>query len=201
MKLRLLLMSIFLYSTLFNLFAQENVPKTLTETGDMAKPGAASDMDPETGTKPFPAAGNYFIRLNIRVFDDERQVLVNSSWDSVTVSGKPVNINVKGSNLNLTAILILYRVDETTVMLLAHGKVLLKPVGSSGGKYYSTVNTLPLKIGEKALFFPLGLIDEKMENISSCVLEIEVHHYDKMHHIKENTKGSADNLGQENRAR
>lgn len=127
-----------------------------------------------------PAGKNYSINFSLRIFDDSNSPILNSSWSRVTVSGKPVSVNLKASNLQIAAVFIPYYVDETSLVLLTQGKVMLKPVNLADGKYFSTVDSLPLRIGEKALFFPLGLIEEKMENISSCVLEIEVLHYDKI---------------------
>ncbi|MDX9801068.1 MAG: hypothetical protein RBT69_07020 [Spirochaetia bacterium] len=123
---------------------------------------------------------SYTINLAIRIFDDLDKTIVNSSWSRSTISGKPITINLKAGNLQIAAAFIPYYVDEKNVVLLAQGKVMLKPVNLTEGKYYSTVDSLPLKIGEKAFFLPLGLIDEKMENISSCVLEIEVQNCDKI---------------------
>ena len=123
---------------------------------------------------------NYLLNFCLRIFDHENRPLVNSSWTRITMSGQPVVVNLKANNLNIAVLFIPYFLNEKSVMLLCQSKVLLKNVNYSGGRYYSTVNSIPLKVGEKALFFPLGLLqNEKVENISSCVLEIEVLHHDK----------------------
>lgn len=133
-------------------------------------------------------AGVYIIKVNLKIVDDEKNELVNSKWKMATFSGKAVAIHVKGNNLIIKADLTPYYVDSKSLLLLTRGNVMLKSVDSEPGKYYSTVNSLPVKLGEKALFFPLGLLDEKMENISSCVLEIEVQPYDNIDNI--NASGS-----------
>ena len=119
----------------------------------------------------------YVIKINLKIVDDMNKELVNSSWERATLSGKSVGIHLKGNNLSINADMTPYYVDKKSVLLLARGNIKLKPVGSDVNKFYSTVNSLPIKLGERALFFPLGLLDEKMENISSCVLEIEVQPY------------------------
>ncbi len=121
---------------------------------------------------------NYLINFCLRIFDHENSPVVNSSWSRVTRSGQPVALNLRANNLNIAVIFIPYFINEKSVMLLSQSKVILKYVNYSGGKYYSTVDSIPLNIGEKALFFPLGMMKEKVDNISSCVLEIEVLHYD-----------------------
>ncbi len=128
----------------------------------------------------------YCININLKILDDQKKLLVNSKWNMVTMSGRPVALKVKGNNLYITADLTPYYVDKKSLILLTRGNVKLDPVNSEVSKYYSTVNSLPIKLGEKALFFPLGLLNEKMENISSCVLEIEVQPYDKIEDIKVN---------------
>ncbi|MCL2705939.1 MAG: hypothetical protein FWE72_07000 [Spirochaetaceae bacterium] len=117
---------------------------------------------------------NYLFNFCLRIFDQEENPIVNSSWSRVTRSGQSVAVNLKANNLNIAVLFIPYFINENSIMLLSKSKVILKYVNYSGGKYYSAVDSIPLKIGEKALFFPLGLLNEKVENISSCVLEIEV---------------------------
>ena len=195
MKFRLIILILLYFTSIFSLHSQESIIFEDSETVDKNNDQSLNSEISSNVLK------NYTINLSLRIYDDENTAIVNSSWTRITMSGKPVTINIKGSNLQLGAILIPYQVDENSVLLLAHGKVIIKPVDSSEGKYYSTVNSLPLKLGEKALFFPLGLLDEKMENISSCVLEIEVHHYDKMNENIDKERGSVEKIDQENKDR
>ncbi len=162
-----------------NISAQENSQKPVP---DAIQPPQSdeSTVAQKLSEKTEKNTRSYSINLCLRISDDENNQIVNSSWSRITVSGKPVAINLKANNLQIAAVFIPYYVDDKSVVLLSQGKVMLKPVNLAEGKYYSTVDSLPLKVGEKALFFPLGLLDEKMENISSCVLEIEVQHYDKI---------------------
>ena len=139
-------------------------------------------------------AGVYVIKVNLKIIDDEKKELVNSKWKIKTVSGKAVAIHVKGNNLFIKADLTPYYVDNNSLLLLTRGNVMLTPAHSEESKYYSTVNSLPVKLGEKALFFPLGLLNEKMENISSCVLEIEVQPYDNTDSM---TATGSEQVGQE----
>ena len=125
----------------------------------------------------------YQIKINLKILDDSKKELVNSNWNLATFSGKPVSINLKGNNVFIKADMTPYYSDKDSILLLTQANIKLKPADSESGKFYSTVNSLPIKLGEKALFFPLGLLDEKMENISSCVLEIEVQPYDNIESI------------------
>ncbi len=127
----------------------------------------------------------YEIKIKLKILDDGKNELVNSDWKLATLSGKPVSIQLKGNNLLIKADMTPYYSDRNSILLLTQANVKLIPAGSDTGKFYSTVNSLPIKLGEKALFFPLGLLDEKMENISSCVLEIEVQPYDNVEMINE----------------
>ena len=125
----------------------------------------------------------YQIKINLKILDDVKKELVNSDWNLATLSGKAVSINLRGNNLVIKADMTPYYSDKNSILLLIQANVKLKPSDSEVSKFYSTVNSLPIKLGEKALFFPLGLLDEKMENISSCVLEIEVQPYDNIESI------------------
>ena len=126
----------------------------------------------------------YQIKINLKILDDCKKELVNTDWNLATVSGKPVSIHLKGNNLFIKADMTPYYSDKKSILLMTQANVRLKPDDSEVSKFYSTVNSLPINLGEKALFFPLGLLDEKMENISSCVLEIEVQPYDNIEDIK-----------------
>ena len=143
-----------------------------------------------------PSERIYQIKINLKILDDSKKELVNSDWNLATLSGKPVSINLKGNNVSIKADMTPYYSDKDSILLLTQANVKLKPVGSETGKFFSTVNSLPIKLGEKALFFPLGLLDEKMENISSCVLEIEVQPYDNIGSI--NGPGS-EQVGEESK--
>jgi hypothetical protein len=129
--------------------------------------------------QPDIKARKYSINISMRICDKSDNILLSSKWSRVTLSGKPISINLRAKNLVIATTFIPYYIDDKSVMLFVQGKTILKPVNYADGRYYSTVDSLPLKIGEKALFFPLGVMqgNENMENISSCVLEIEVHHY------------------------
>ncbi|MCL2294119.1 MAG: hypothetical protein FWC36_04555 [Spirochaetes bacterium] len=117
---------------------------------------------------------NYLIKFYLRIFDHENNYLVNSSWNRVTRSGQPVTVNLRANNLNIMVLFIPYFVDEDSIMLLSQSKVFVKHANYSGGKYYSAVSTIPLRMGEKALFFPLGILHDRVENIPNCILEIKV---------------------------
>ena len=121
---------------------------------------------------------NYLINFYLRISDHENNSLVNSSWSRVTRSGQSVSVNLRASNLSIAVIFVPYYINENSIMLLSKSRVSLKHANYSGGRYYSAVDSIPLKLGEKALFFPLGLLQERIENISSCVLEIEVLNYE-----------------------
>ena len=167
---------------IFNIWAQE---KTLENEASLKQSSFLNDTSqPQSQQErnlrdraPFDQdknVRNYLINFCLRILDHEDNHLVNSSWSRVTRPGQSIALNLKANNLNIAVIFIPYFVNENTVMLLSKSKVILKHVNYAGGRFYSAVDSIPLKVGEKALFFPLGLLQEKVENISSCVLEIEV---------------------------
>ena len=166
---------------IFSVWAQEKSLET-TETGVIQSSFSKDSANPQTQIQPHEQipfdqdknTRNYLINFCIRILDHEDNHLVNSSWSRVTRPGQSIAVNLKANNLNIAVLFVPYFVNENTIMLLSKSKVILKNVNDSGGRFYSAVDSIPLKIGEKALFFPLGLLQGKVENISSCVLEIEV---------------------------
>jgi hypothetical protein len=184
---------------LWLLSAASVISQESSETGESMIPegeilSRKSETAVSTKSDSQYTAGVYVIKVNLKIIDDEENELVNSKWKIATVSGKAVVIHVKGNNLIIKADLTPYYVDNNSLLLLTRGNVMLMPTDSEASKYYSTVNSLPVKLGEKALFFPLGLLNEKMENISSCVLEIEVQPYDNTDSI---TASGSEQVGQE----
>jgi len=156
----------------FNAWAQE---KNIENEAALLRSSFFKDLPPEQ--IPFDKdknIRNYLINFYLRILDHENNHIVNSTWSRVTRSGQSVSVNLRANNLNIAVLFIPYFVNENSIMLLSKSKVILKYVNYSGGRYYSTIDSIPLKLGEKALFFPLGLLQDKVENISSCVLEIEV---------------------------
>ena len=126
-----------------------------------------------------PSIKKYVINFYLRIFDHEDNIIVDSTWSRVARSGQSVSVNLRANNLNIAVVFVPYFLNENSIMLLSKSRIVLRHADYSGGKYYSVVDSIPLKLGEKALFFPLGILDEKIENISFCVLEIEVVYYEE----------------------
>jgi hypothetical protein len=171
---------IFIFNFALNVMPQESGIKPDNEELSVFEEEAVSVE--KIPNQPDIYARKYSINISWRICDKSDNILLSSKWSRVTLSGKPISVNLRAKNLVIATTFIPYYIDDKSVMLFVQGKTILKPVNYTDGRYYSTVNSLPLKIGEKALFFPLGVLqgNENMENISSCILEIEVHHYGKI---------------------
>ncbi|MCL2793550.1 MAG: hypothetical protein FWD87_10740 [Spirochaetaceae bacterium] len=160
-----------------NAWAQENVRENEPGLRQSSFPRNAP-TERQTPRDRDKNVKRYLINFYLRISDHEDNDLVNSSWSRVARSGQSVALNLRANNLNIAVIFVPYFVDENSIMLVAKSRIIITHANYSGGKYYSVVDSIPLRLGEKALFFPLGLLQERIENISSCVLEIEVVYYE-----------------------
>jgi len=170
---------IFKVGLVFCSWAQENIFESEAGTIRSSVSQDAAQSARRSPNDRTPNIKKYVINFYLRIFDHEDNVIVDSTWSRIARSGQSVSVNLRANNLNLAVVFVPYFVNENSIMLLSKSRIVLKHADYSGGKYYSVVDSIPLKLGEKALFFPLGILDEKIENISFCVLEIEVVYYDE----------------------
>lgn len=82
------------------------------------------------------------------------------SWESkdikYTIPGSSVSVKMIGTDAAILITVTPYKTKEGGLLLLAQGQVWYKE-GESGLRYRTTVDTLPVRFGERILFYPFGV--------------------------------------------
>lgn len=126
--------------------------------------------------------------LNIKIITrivDERGITVwHAEMSRITISGKSVKVKLQGVNILVITDITPYIRNDRTILLVSQGEVWIGSSDSEEINHYSTIKSLPVSMGESALFFPLGVIETIDRKIYNIELEILVN---------QNYKGSENN--------
>lgn len=115
------------------------------------------------------------VSLATRIVESEHQTVWHMENTKITLSGQAVNLKMTGENLVVFAQITPYIQDDETILLVAKGEVFVSSA-EEGTKYYSTLKSLPISLGEKVFFFPLGMAVDSQHNLYYIELEIQVLH-------------------------
>ncbi len=153
------------------------------QQGTGAKPPAAPPpAGPPAATTLEEALKELFdqaLRINIvaRVMPAGEQPVVNVERSQLTLPGHSVAVRFEGSNIRVTANLTPYLQNDGKLMLVAQGEVwVAEPTSTAGAvRYLSSIKSLPVSLGEKVFFYPLGIPDAiQGTNKFNIALEIQV---------------------------
>lgn len=114
------------------------------------------------------------INIHARVFEDDTVSIWNMEVSRLTIAGKTVNVKLTDEDIIVIAHITPYVDESDTITLIAQGQVYLTNPGSEGVQYMSTVKSLPVALGERVFFYPLGYSGEKTTNQFVIELEIQV---------------------------
>ena len=104
------------------------------------------------------------------------QVVSEKPVKHLAMSGKPVILKITaGDNLKAAVRLTLYQKAEDTLLLLTQSTILMIREGKR--QMFSAVKSMPVKIGEKVLFFPLGVLPGSEHTDYNCMLEMDISKY------------------------
>ena len=117
----------------------------------------------------------YNMAINLKVANGaDEKILKNIQY--TTISGKPVTLNLNGGNFKAAVRLTLYHMDAEHMLLLTQSTICVMTEGRR--QVLSTAKSMPVKMGEKVLYFPLGVLPSD-EAGYSCMLEMDVSQYQK----------------------
>ena len=117
------------------------------------------------------------VSLATRIREKEHQTVWHMENTKVTASGQAINLKMSGHNLVIFAEITPYMKDDKSILLVAKGEVFIANK-EAGTKYYSTLKSLPVDLGEKVFFFPLGMAVDAEQNVYYIELEILVEQMD-----------------------
>lgn len=112
------------------------------------------------------------LEIDVRLLSAEGELLWQMENTAYTISGRTVDVRLEGTNLLAISRLTPYRQKDESVLLVAQGEVWYTPEKQADRQYYSGMTSIPVALGESALFFPLGVRSEKNRN--AFILEIEI---------------------------
>ena len=118
------------------------------------------------------------LRINIvaRILPSSERPDFNIEKTRLTIPGRPVVVQFVGDNININAILTPYLKNDGKIILVAQGQVWSsEPQAEKAVRYLSSLKSLPISLGEKILFFPLGIPrDATRSDVFNIALEIEI---------------------------
>ncbi len=97
------------------------------------------------------------INISVRVLSSDETPVWNMESTKLTLPGRSVNVRLDGDNVKIFLICTPYVQENGTMLLLAQGQVWLSSPPDSSVKSVSTFYNIPVSLGEKVLFFPLGI--------------------------------------------
>jgi hypothetical protein len=115
------------------------------------------------------------INITARVTQSGEETVQSYELTRVTISGRAVRLRLEGGNLTVIAEFTPYE-DEDGILLVAEGQILLRTPENEEVQYHTSMRSVPLAIGERVVFYPLGrsAFDMDLESEQSEALNIEL---------------------------
>jgi len=107
------------------------------------------------------------MNIDARVLGEEKAVVWNETHRKVTIPGSPVGIKLVGSNVVVEA-QFTPLIRKQGSVLVAQGQIWYNEPGK-GIVYYTSIQTIPLELGEPIYFFPLGKSDKLNSSIEIII--------------------------------
>ena len=115
------------------------------------------------------------IKIVARVLPHNEKPIWDMDITKLTVPGRSVAVQLVGNNIQIFAIFTPYKQPDDTLLLVAQGQIWLTEPPENEVKYLSTFRSIPITLGEKILFFPLGLTSEIVKkDYFNIELEIQI---------------------------
>jgi len=108
-----------------------------------------------------------------RIVDENRMEVWNSVNSKVTIPGRPVSLKLVGANIVVAVQFTPYFRRNGNNVLVAQGQIWMD-VPNQGIQYQTTVQSIPLTIGEPIYFFPLG---SSQGNEARIEIQIQLNRY------------------------
>ena len=115
------------------------------------------------------------LRITARVVEGEQETIQSYELTRVTISGRAVRLRLEGGNITVIAEFTPYE-EDGGILLVAEGQILLRTADEEEVQYVTSLRSVPLAIGERAVFYPLGksTFDMDLESDQSGALNLEL---------------------------
>jgi len=128
----------------------------------------------ENSLEEFPGLRERAVVMRIisRIIEQDQQVVWNTENARVTIPGRPVGLKLVGENLIVAVQFTPFFRTNGRNVLVAQGQIWIN-IPNEGMRYHSTMQTIPLELGEQIYFFPLGSTDTNDEAFIEIQLMLE----------------------------
>jgi len=110
------------------------------------------------------------VTIVARVTENGRETVTSYELTQITISGRGVRLRLEGGNLTIVAEFTPYEnEDDDSILLIAEGQIWLTTPQNETVHYRTSQKSIPIKLGETVLFYPLGRsIDMDLEDVSAA---------------------------------
>ena len=98
------------------------------------------------------------LNITTNVLDSSGRSIWTTDLSKVTINGRSVKIKISGLNVLVIADITPYLHKNNTILLVSQGEVWIGSSHSDTVRHYATIKSIPVNSGERAFFFPLGVI-------------------------------------------
>ncbi len=121
------------------------------------------------------------LHITARILPANEQPVWNSQSRKVTLPGRSVAVRLVGENIRIDVVFTPYQEEDGSLLLVAQGQVWYSEVSEVSKvktRYLTSIQSLPVSLGEKVLFFPLGVSnDAAATKTLNIQLEVEIFPY------------------------
>ena len=120
------------------------------------------------------------VHITARLIDKDQIIVWDAESSHITNVGKAVNIRLVGSGVIIDSYITPFGNLDETLVLVANGEMWFSNNRQEGLRYESFIKSVPVRAGEKVIFFPLGVAVDSQTNIYTIQLEIEILPYSEV---------------------
>ncbi len=141
-------------------------------------------IDPKSGSSLKQPDESFFnllqqvldVNIAARVSEAGEKAIWTVESSELTIPGRSVNVKLVGKNILVVASFTPYVKENGEIILVAQGQVWISSPVADEIKYLTTLKNIPITLGEKVLFFPLGVrnLEQEGKNLYNIELEIRV---------------------------
>jgi hypothetical protein len=142
-------------------------------------PGAVGQEGPSEDTLKAILDEALQINITAHLLPPNQKGSVNFEKSKLTIPGRPVAVRIKGGNILINATLTPYQDQTGKLILVAQGQIWYTEADTeSRVQYHSSLKSIPVSLGERVFFFPLGRADDiSAVDSFNIVLEIEINSF------------------------
>ena len=109
--------------------------------------------------------------IMVTVLQSDERPAWNVKSSKVTIPGRSIAIKLLGENLRVEVVFTPYQRENGIWDLVAQGQVWYSEAPQKATRYLTTLESIPVSMGEKVLFFPLGFSEQQTFTLQ---LEVEI---------------------------